>query len=90
MHRKYGSKVRFLNVAVSVNESREKVKAYTERRGYKYETLYDANGAAADAYDVPATSYVVVVDRGGKVVYTGAGGKQNLEPILIKVLQPAR
>jgi TATA-box binding protein (TBP) (component of TFIID and TFIIIB) len=31
------------------------------------------------AYDVPATSYVVVVDKTGKIVYTGVGGTQNLE-----------
>jgi ribosomal protein S5 len=27
---------------------------------------------------VPATSYVIVLDRNGKVVYTGVGGDQDL------------
>ena len=34
-------------------------------------------GEATGAYDVPATSYVVVVDRTGKIVYTGVGGDQG-------------
>jgi thiol-disulfide isomerase/thioredoxin len=86
LQKKYSGKVRFLGVAVSVNESRDRVKAYTTKRGYKHETVFDANGEATEAYDVPATSYVVVVDGSGKVIYTGLGGKQNLEPALLKAL----
>jgi len=37
-------------------------------------------------YDVPATSYVVVVNKAGKVVYTGLGGKQDLEAAIKKAL----
>jgi hypothetical protein len=39
------------------------------------------------AYDVPATSYVVVLDKAGKVVYTGLGGKQAIDAALAKALQ---
>ena len=87
LQKKYGSKVKFLGVAVSVNETRERVKAYTTRHGYKHETLFDADGHAAEAYDVPATSYVVVVNARGEVVYTGLGGKQDLEPAIKKALK---
>ena len=38
------------------------------------------------AYDVPATSYVVVINKAGKVVYTGLGGDQDLEAAIKKVL----
>ena len=86
LHRKYGSKVRFLGVAVSVNETLERVRAYTTRRGYAHQTVYDDKGEATEAYDVPATSYVVVVDGTGKVVYTGLGGKQSLESAILKAL----
>jgi len=86
LQKKYASKVRFLAVAVSVNETVDRVKAYTSKRGYKHQTVYDGFGEATEAYDVPATSYVVVVDKTGKVVYTGLGGKQNLEPVIPKVL----
>ena len=86
LQKKYGSKVRFVGVAVSVNQSPQRVKAYTAKRGYRHETLFDTNGKATEAYDVPATSYVVVVDRLGKVVYTGLGGKQDLEAAIKKAL----
>ena len=87
LHRKYGSKVRFLNVAVSVSETRDRVKAFTSKKKYPYQTVYDAQGKATEAYDVPATSYVVVLDRSGKVVYTGMGGKQDLEPAILRALR---
>jgi predicted transcriptional regulator len=48
--------------------------------------VFDTDGAATDAYAVPATSYVVVVDRAGKIVYTGLGGEQKLEAALQKAL----
>jgi thiol-disulfide isomerase/thioredoxin len=86
LHKKYGSRVKFLSVAVSVNESLDRVKTYTERHGYRHQTVFDANGEATEAYDVPATSYVVVIDKTGKVVYTGLGGKQDLESAIKKVL----
>jgi len=35
----------------------------------------------------PATSYVVIVDKNGKVVYTGVGGDQALEPAILKALK---
>ena len=82
---KYGSKVKFLGVAVSVNESIDRVKTFTARHGYKHETVFDSFGEATEAYDVPATSYVVIIDRAGKVVYTGLGGKQDLETALKRV-----
>ena len=47
---------------------------------------FDRRGNASGAYDVPATSYVVVIDKAGKVVYTGLGGKQpGLEAAVKKV-----
>lgn len=87
LQKKYGSKMRFLAVAVSVNETKDRVKAFTARKRYPHQTVYDARGEATEAYDVPATSYVVILDKGGKVIYTGLGGKQNLEPAILKALR---
>ena len=86
LQKKYASKVKFLGVAVSVNEKLEQVQAYTKRHGYNHETVFDGFGEATEAYDVPATSYVVVLDRTGKVVYTGLGAKQDLEAAIKKAL----
>lgn len=82
---KYGARVRFVGVSVSVNQSPERVKLYVQKHGIPGDQYFDAKGDATGAYDVPATSYVVILDRTGKVVYTGLGGDQNLEPVLKKL-----
>lgn len=86
LQKKYSSRVKFLGVAVSVNETADRVKAYTQKHGYRHETVFDAFGEATEAYDVPATSYVVVLDKAGKVVYTGLGSRQDLEAAIKKAL----
>jgi thiol-disulfide isomerase/thioredoxin len=82
--RKYAGKVKFVGVAVSVNQSPARIKAYVAKHGIRHDILFDANGKAAEAYDVPATSYVVVLNSKGNVVYTGLGGKQDLEAAIKK------
>jgi thiol-disulfide isomerase/thioredoxin len=86
MHKKYGDRVEFVAVAVSFNQSVARAKAYVEKHGIPWTTLYDNKGNAGGAYDAPATSYIVVLDQAGKVVYTGLGGKQDLEPALKKAI----
>ena len=86
MHAKYGTQVQFVGVAVSVNQSPERVKAYVEKHGVPGAQFFDKKGTATGAYDVPATSYVVVLDKSGKVVYTGLGGDQDLEKAIKKAL----
>jgi ABC-type Fe3+-hydroxamate transport system substrate-binding protein len=44
---------------------------------------------AVAAYKVPHTSYLVVVDAGGKVVYTGVGAEQNVKGAIARALAPA-
>jgi thiol-disulfide isomerase/thioredoxin len=84
--KKYGSQVKFVGVAVSVNESPARVKAFVEKHGLPGDQYFDTKGNATGAYDVPATSYVVVVNKAGKVVYTGQGGKQDIEGAIKKAL----
>ncbi len=86
LHARYGTRVKFVGVAVSVNQSPALVKRYVERHGMPWQQLYDRRGNATGAYDVPATSYIVVLDRTGKVVYTGLGGDQKLEPAIRKAI----
>ena len=86
MHAKYGSRMSFVGVAVSVNQSPARVKAYIAKHGLPWDQVFDRKGNASGAYDAPATSYVVVLDRAGKVVYTGLGGKQDLESAIKKAL----
>jgi thiol-disulfide isomerase/thioredoxin len=84
--KKYGNRVKFIGIAVSVNQTPDRVKAFVEKHGLPGDQLFDTKGNATGAYDVPATSYVVVLDKNGKIVYTGLGGKQDLESAIKKVL----
>lgn len=85
-HATYGSKVKFVGVSVSVNQSPKRVQLHVAKYGVPGVQLYDTQGNATGAWDVPATSYVVVLDRSGRVVYTGVGGDQDLEAAIRKAL----
>jgi thiol-disulfide isomerase/thioredoxin len=84
--KKYGGTVKFMAIAVAINQSPEKVRRWLVAHPLPHDTYYDVDGKAAGAFDAPATSYVVVVDKTGRVVYTGLGGKQDLEAALKKAL----
>lgn len=82
----YGSRVKFIAIAVSANESLERVRRYSAAHKFTHQVLYDASGQAVDMFNVPATSYIVVLDRHGKIVYTGVGGDQDLVAAVRKAL----
>ena len=84
--KKYGSQVSFVTVAVSVNQTPARVAAWHKAHPIQTEMLYDGKGTSTEAYDVPATSYVVVVNKAGKVVYTGVGGKQDIDGAIKKAM----
>ena len=83
---RYGDRVRFVGVAVGVNQSTERVRRYSDKYKVPFEVLYDRRGDAVEAFVVPATSYVVVVDAKGKIVYTGLGGDQNVDAAIKRAL----
>ena len=84
---RYKDRMRFLGIAVSVNQSPERVRRHLAGHAMPlHAMLYDRTGDASEAFETPATSYVVVLDRTGTVVYTGLGGRQNLEAAIAKAL----
>ena len=82
--KKFGKKIKFVALAVAINQSPERVRRFIAAHPLPHDTFYDTDGKAAGAFDAPATSYVVVLDKSGRVVYTGLGGKQDLESALKK------
>jgi thiol-disulfide isomerase/thioredoxin len=82
--KKYAGQVRFVTVAVAINESMERVRKHAAVHHLAGSVVYDADGSAAGAFDAPATSYVVVIDHTGRVVYTGVGGTQDIEGAIKK------
>ena len=87
IHKTWGDRVELIGVNVTVNDSRVRVKRYVKEHRPPFRALYDEKGVGARAYDVPGTSYVVVVDRQGKVIYTGSGDQQDLVAAVAKAFQ---
>lgn len=83
---KYVGKVAFVGVAVSVNQSPRAVQAYSEKHSPKMTHFFDRRGKAVDAYEVPATGFVVVVNKAGSVVYTGLGSQQDIDAAIKKAM----
>ncbi|MGH7460441.1 MAG: TlpA family protein disulfide reductase [Longimicrobiales bacterium] len=84
-HKKYGTAVEFLIIAVGVNQTTRSVKRHMDDKIMPGRMLWDGQGKAVRAFMAPGTSYIVVLDAKGRVVYTGSGGDQKLEPVLAKV-----
>jgi peroxiredoxin len=82
---RYGSDVAFLTVAVGVNQTARSIRRHLEDHDVPGRLLFDQDGKATRAYDAPATSYVVVLDRRGRVAYTGVGEDQDLAAALARV-----
>ena len=83
---RYGNRVKFVAVAVSVNQSPRRVQLHVAKHKVPGVQLFDTNGEATGRWDVPATSHVVVLNRLGKVVYTGVGGDQDIEAAIRKAM----
>jgi cytochrome c biogenesis protein CcmG/thiol:disulfide interchange protein DsbE len=81
----YGSKVDFVGINVTVNDPRRRVVRWVEKERPPYLTIYDARGLAVRTFRAPTTSYVVIVDAGGVIRYTGSGKDQDLLGELAKV-----
>jgi peroxiredoxin len=87
-HAELGDKVAFFGINVAVNQSPDRVRRYVESSKPPFRTLYDDEGESTRAYAAPTTSYVVIVDRAGRVVYTGTGGDQDFVGALRRVAAP--
>ncbi len=82
---RYGKQVAFVGVNVAVNQTPERVRRYVQKEHPPFQVLYDDDGVSQRAYDPPSTSYVVIVNRAGKIVYTGVGSDQKFEDALQQV-----
>jgi thiol-disulfide isomerase/thioredoxin len=87
VQRRYGDAVQVVVVAVGVSQSPASIKRHLTRHPMGFPVLWDGNGAAVRAFQAPGTSYVVMLDAKGKVVYTGYGADQDLEREVAKRLR---
>ena len=84
-HARYGSAVRFVAIAVGVNQSPASIRRHLAAHPLPFPVLFDATGTAVRAYAAPTTSYIVVVDKTGRVTYTGSGAEQDIAAVLAKL-----
>lgn len=83
---KYADKVTFVSVGVAANQTPERQRAHAESHGMTGEFVFDRHDNAQKAFSALHTSYVVVLDAKGVVVYTGMGESQDLEAAVRKGL----
>jgi hypothetical protein len=74
VQRRYGDKLAV--VAVNIQESRDKVEAWTRGKPLSFTILLDASGAVTGAYEVTATPTVFVISREGTLVGKALGNKE--------------
>jgi thiol-disulfide isomerase/thioredoxin len=81
---KYAGRVTFVSVGVNNNQTADKQKMYATEQHIGGEFVFDKDGNAVAAYKAPHTSYLVVVNAEGKVVYTGVGADQDVAAAVAK------
>lgn len=75
---RHGEEVNIVAVAVGVSQSPRRVRRHLEDHDPGYTFLYDVRGNAVRAYNASTTSIIVMLDREGRVAYTGVGTDQDL------------
>ncbi|HEY4319550.1 MAG TPA: TlpA disulfide reductase family protein [Gemmatimonadales bacterium] len=83
----YGAQVDFYGVNVTVNDGKDHVRRYVAQNMPPFVPLYDDKSIAVHAFGAAATSYVVIIDRNGRIAYTGDGADQNIPAQLARVLK---
>lgn len=86
-HAKYGKQVTFIAVSVAVNETPASIQKHLTEHPVPYQVLWDSGGNATRAFVAVATSYVVILNAKGVVVYTGTGSDQDIDGALAKALK---
>ncbi|MGE0443140.1 MAG: TlpA family protein disulfide reductase [Gemmatimonadales bacterium] len=86
VHQEFGDRISMIGINITVNDSKDRVRRYMAAHQPPFLPLYDDKGVSSRAFDVPTTSYIVIVDTTGAVAYTGSGEDQNLVAAVRKVL----
>jgi thiol-disulfide isomerase/thioredoxin len=84
--RQHGDALEVLIIAVGVNQTPRTINRHMERHALPGRVLFDARGRASRAFQAPSTSYIVALDRQGRVVYTGVGGNQDIAAAAAKAV----
>jgi thiol-disulfide isomerase/thioredoxin len=83
---KYAGKVTFVGVGVSPNQTPEAQREFIMKAHMAGEYVFDRSDAAQKAFAAPHTSYIVVIGKDRKVVYTGVGPEQDIDAAVRKAM----
>jgi thiol-disulfide isomerase/thioredoxin len=87
LHDQHGEALEIVHIVVPQNQTPARAREYVERRGLPGRFFFDAQGAAYKAFAAYHTSYILVLDRRGIVVYSASGSEQSLDAAVAKALQ---
>ncbi len=85
-HARHAETVVFLAIGVGVNQNPRSIKRHLNRHPMPFPVLWDGQGKATRRFMAPTTSYIVVLDADGRVVYTGVGPDQDIGAALARAL----
>jgi thiol-disulfide isomerase/thioredoxin len=83
---RFGNQVQVVAVAVAVAQTVRRVQQHLAQHNPGYPFLWDARGNAVRAFEAATTAIVVILDKDGKVAYTGVGPRQSLVAEVEKLL----
>ncbi len=84
--KKYAGKAEIVVIAVAVNETPRSIKRHLTKHPVPGRVLWDVDGRASRAFGALSTSYVLVLDKRGRVVYTGTGDDQNIDAAINRAI----
>ncbi len=78
IHATHGDRLALVRIVVPQNQTPERAREYVARHALPGTFLFDTDGVAYKAFAAYHTSYIVLLDRTGRVTYSSDGGKQDL------------
>ena len=83
---RFSDRVDFIGIDVAFGETVPGVRAWLAEHRPGFHVIYDSASTAVRAYDIQATSSVIIIGADGRVAYTGVGGVQDLAGTLTRLL----
>lgn len=79
---KYGKDLTMLFIVVPTNQTAERAREYVDRTKHPGTFVFDKDGSAYKAFAAYHTSYILVLDTAGKVLYSADGGEQQIDDVV--------
>ncbi len=71
-------------LAVNVDDTRKKIQEFMKKHPITYPVLLDEKGKATDVYNISGIPVVILLEKGGGVLYYGYGLPDSIDTLLKK------